>query len=119
MRGNRSEMRTIRRRRIRSTISGTADRPRMSVFRSAKHISAQLIDDVEGKTMVAASTTEKELKTMKEKATCEGAKRIGALIAERAQAKGISTVVFDRGGYLFHGRVKALADSAREKGLKF
>lgn len=119
MKGDRAESRRIRHERIRSRISGTASRPRMSVFRSAKHIGVQLIDDMEGKTLVSASTMEKEFKGMKGRATCEGAKRIGEVIAERARAKGIQGVVFDRGGYLFHGRVKTLADGAREKGLKF
>ena len=112
-------MRMMRHKRIRSKISGNATRPRMSVFRSAKHIFVQLIDDVKGRTLVAASTTEKTFKDLKNKATCDGAKHIGQIIAERAKALGIQGIVFDRGGYLFHGRVKALADSAREHGLKF
>lgn len=119
MKGDSASRRRVRHLRIRRRIAGTSARPRMNVFRSAKHISVQLIDDVQGKTLVSASTYEKDLKGAKECATCEGAKRIGEIIAERAKAKGIENVVFDRGGYLFHGRVKALADSAREKGLKF
>jgi len=119
MRGDRADMRKMRHKRIRRKISGTAGRPRMSVFRSTKHISVQLINDAEGKTLVAASTTEKAFKDLKGKATCDGAKHIGQIIAERAKAKGIEGVVFDRGGYLFHGRVKVLADSARQHGLKF
>lgn len=119
MKGDSASRRRVRHVRIRRKISGTALRPRMSVFRSAKHIGVQLIDDAEGKTLVAASTYEKDIKGMKGRATCEGAKRIGEIIAERAKAKGIGNVVFDRGGYLFHGRVKVLADGAREKGLKF
>ncbi len=119
MKGDRAAKRVIRHQRIRRKISGTSGRPRMSVFRSVKHIGVQLIDDVKGATIVSASTYEKDLKTMKERATCDGAKRIGELIAERAKAKGIENVVFDRSGYLFHGRVKALADGARGKGLKF
>ena len=101
MRGNRSEMREIRHKRIRSKIFGTAARPRMSVFRSSKHIYVQLIDDKDEKTLISASTMEKDLQDMKERATCEGAKRIGEIIAQRAKAKGIEAVVFDRGGYLF------------------
>lgn len=119
MKGDRASQRKIRHMRIRRRISGSASRPRMSVFRSTKHISVQLIDDMEGKTLAAASTLEKDLRGMKGRATCEGAKRLGELIAERAKAKGIQNVVFDRSGYLFHGRIKVLADSAREKGLKF
>jgi large subunit ribosomal protein L18 len=119
MKGDSASRRRVRHLRIRRRIAGTAERPRMSVFRSAKHISVQLIDDTKSATLVAASTCEKDLKGMKQRATCEGAKRLGEVIAERAKAKGIQNVVFDRGGYLFHGRVKALADSAREKGLKF
>lgn len=119
MKGDSASRRRVRHLRIRRKIAGTAERPRMSVFRSAKHISVQLIDDTKGATLVAASTYEKDLKGMKERATSQGAKRLGEVIAERAKAKGILNVVFDRGGYLFHGRVKALADSAREKGLKF
>jgi len=116
---DRAAKRVMRHKRIRRKISGTQVRPRMSVFRSTKHISVQLIDDMEGKTIAAASTLEKDLKDFKGRATCDGAKRIGELIAQRAKAKGIESVVFDRGGYLFHGRVKALADSARASGLKF
>ena len=119
MKGDRAEKRRIRHLRIRRTICGTNERPRMTVFRSTKHISVQLIDDMKGVTLASASTYEKDIKGMKERATCDGAKRIGQLIAERAKAKGVENVVFDRGGYLFHGRVKVLADSAREKGLKF
>ncbi len=119
MKGDSASRRRVRHLRIRRKIAGTAERPRMSVFRSAKHIGVQLINDMDGKTLVAASTYEKDLKGIKERATCEGAKRIGEIIAERAKAKGIESVVFDRSGYLFHGRVKALADSARGKGLKF
>jgi large subunit ribosomal protein L18 len=91
----------------------------MCVFRSKKHIYVQIIDDLEGKTLASASTMEKDLKSLKGRATCEGAKKIGELIAERAKAKGIENIVFDRGGYIFHGRVKSLADAARQKGLKF
>lgn len=119
MRGDRAHNRVVRHERIRRKISGTAERPRLTVFRTTKHISVQVIDDMAGKTLVSASTYEKDLRGLKERATVDGAKRIGELIAERAKVKGIQNVVFDRGGYAFHGRVKALADSAREKGLKF
>jgi large subunit ribosomal protein L18 len=116
---DRAFQRELRHKRIRKKIEGTKDRPRMSVFRSKKHMYVQLIDDHEGRTLVSVSTLEKDLKGAKELKTCEGAKRIGELIAERAKAKGIEKVVFDRGGYLFHGRIKSMADAAREKGLKF
>ena len=102
--------------RIRSRVEGTSERPRLAVFRSNKHIYAQLIDDVKGTTLVAACTSEKDITGG---ASIEGAKTVGALVAKRALAKKIATVVFDRSGYLYHGRVKALADSAREAGLKF
>ena len=95
-------------------------RPRLSVFRSGKNIYAQVIDDVRGVTLVAASTLEKDLKgALKSGATKEAAAKVGTLLAQRAVAKGVSEVVFDRGGYVFHGRIKALADSACEAGLKF
>ncbi|MEM6491687.1 MAG: 50S ribosomal protein L18 [Pseudomonadota bacterium] len=95
-------------------------RPRLSVFRSSKHIYAQVIDDRAGKTLAAASSIEKDLKSaLKTGADADAAKAVGKLIAERAKAAGVETVVFDRGGYLFHGRVRALADSAREAGLAF
>jgi large subunit ribosomal protein L18 len=95
-------------------------RPRLSVFRSSKNIYAQVIDDAKGETLASASTLEKDLRsTLKSGATREAATKIGALIAERARAKGVDEVVFDRGGYLFHGRVKAVAEGAREAGLKF
>jgi large subunit ribosomal protein L18 len=102
--------------RIRSRVTGSAERPRLAVFRSVKHIYAQVIDDVKGHTMVAASSAEKEGKNG---GNIAGAKSIGKLVAERARDKGIKAVVFDRGGYLYHGRVKALADAAREAGLEF
>ena len=103
--------------RVRSKISGTAARPRLSVFRSAKHIYAQLIDDVNGTTLAAASSLDKDFEGTG--GNIEGAKKVGELIAKRAQEKNITTVVFDRGGYLYHGRVKELADSARANGLQF
>src|SRR5581483_4542836 len=103
-----------RRRRVRAKIRGSAERPRVSVFRSNRGIFVQLIDDESGRTLAAASWTEPELKTLK---PTEQAQRVGAALAERAKAAGISEVVFDRGGYKYHGRVKALADGAREGGL--
>jgi large subunit ribosomal protein L18 len=102
--------------RIRRRVSGTPERPRLAVFRSVKHIYAQVIDDTKGHTVAAASTAEAEGKNG---GNLAGAKSIGKLVAERAKDKGIKAVVFDRGGYLYHGRVKALADAAREAGLEF
>lgn len=103
--------------RVRGKISGTAERPRLCVFRSESNIYAQIIDDVAGNTLVSASTVEKTFEG--NGGNCEAAKKIGAAIAERALQKGIEEVVFDRGGYIYHGRVKALAEGAREGGLKF
>jgi large subunit ribosomal protein L18 len=111
----------IRRRvhdRIRDRVRGTAERPRLAVFRSLKHIYVQVIDDAAQRTLVAASSGEKSSKVAAG-GNLAGAKAIGKLIAERAREKGIKKVVFDRGGYLYHGRVKALADAAREAGLEF
>ena len=112
----------VRRRKIRyhirKKIEGTAASPRLAVFRSNKEIYAQIIDDISGKTLAAASTLDKELKKAKGNKS-ERAKQVGKLVSERAQKAGVSTVVFDRGGYLYHGRVKALGDAAREAGLKF
>ena len=107
-----------RKKRILSNMTGTLDRPRMSVFRSNKNFYVQLIDDVKGHTLVAASTLEEELKG-KVSSNIEGVKQLGNLVAKRALAKNIAKVVFDRSGYLYHGRVKAIADAAREAGLKF
>src|SRR4029079_16591952 len=104
------------RRRVRAKVRGTADRPRLSVFRSNRGIGAQLIDDVAGHTVAAGNWTEADLKSMK---AMEQASKAGQLLAERAKAAGVETVVFDRGGYRYHGRVKALADGAREGGLSF
>ncbi len=106
-----------RHKRVRSKISGTPERPRLNVFRSETNIYAQIIDDVAGNTLVSASSLEKDF-------SCDGtktdaAKKVGQMIAERAKAKGIDTVVFDRGGYVYHGRVQALAEGAREGGLQF
>ena len=106
--------------RIRKHVNGTAERPRMVVFRSNKQIYAQVIDDLQGKTLVAAASNDKELAVAcKGKSGIEAAAIVGKAIAERALAKGITTICFDRGGYLFHGRVKSLADAAREGGLVF
>ena len=103
--------------RLRKRISGTVERPRLAVFRSVKHIYAQVIDDRAGRTLVAASSAEKG--ATPSGGNVAGAKQIGQLIGERAKAKGITKVVFDRGGYLYHGRVKALAEAARAAGLEF
>ena len=112
------ERRTRIKRRIRKVVSGTAVKPRMSVFRSNTQIYAQLIDDLTGTTLVSASSRCKEVAGQKVNKT-EQAKLVGKLAAERALAKGVNAVVFDRNGYLYHGRVKSLADAAREGGLKF
>jgi len=112
------QIRFKRKKRIRAKLEGTADCPRLSIFRSNQHFYAQLMDDVKGVTLAAASTQEKELRG-KTGGTIDGAKTVGNLIAKRALAKNITSVVFDRSGYLYHGRVQALADAAREAGLKF
>ncbi|HUA22236.1 MAG TPA: 50S ribosomal protein L18 [Bryobacteraceae bacterium] len=104
--------------RIRHKVRGSSERPRLAVFRSLKHIYAQVIDDRAGRTLAAASSGEKSAKVASG-GNVAGAKEIGTLIAQRAKAKGVTKVVFDRGGYLYHGRVKALADAAREAGLEF
>ena len=109
--------RIMRHKRIRGKISGTPERPRLCVFRSEKHIYAQIIDDVNMKTLVSASSVEKGFEGAG--SNKEAAKKVGATVAERAIAKGIETVVFDRGGYVYHGRVQELAEGAREGGLKF
>ena len=106
-----------RHKRVRAKISGTPERPRLNVFRSGANIYAQIIDDVNGVTLVSANTLEKNFEGATGNA--EAAKKVGALVAERAKAKGIEEVVFDRGGYIYHGRVAALAEGAREAGLKF
>ncbi len=117
---SRHTARLRRKKHIRKKISGTDGRPRLSVFRSTKHIYAQLIDDTSGNTLVSASTLSPELRDLDgHRGNIDAAKRVGALIAEKAQAAGVQSVVFDRNGYLFHGRVKALADAAREAGLTF
>ena len=109
--------RTRRHLRVRRKISGTAERPRLCVYRSNTNIYAQIIDDVAGNTLVSASTLDKEVKT--KNSNVEAAKEVGALIAKRATAKNIKTVVYDRSGYIYHGVVKALAEAAREGGLEF
>ena len=111
-----TQSRLRRRRRVRAKVRGSAERPRLSVFRSNRGIGAQLIDDVAGHTVAAVNWTEGDLKELK---AMDQAKRAGELLAERAKAAGVESVVFDRGGYRYHGRVKALADGARESGLKF
>jgi large subunit ribosomal protein L18 len=112
----REAQRLRRRRRVRAKVSGTGERPRISVFRSNRGISAQLIDDVAGRTLAAVNWTEAELRALP---PTDRAKRSGELLAQRARAAGVATVVFDRGGYLYHGQVKALAEGAREGGLAF
>jgi large subunit ribosomal protein L18 len=107
-------------RRIRKRISGVPNRPRLCVYRSLKYVYAQIVDDTRGTTLAAASTTEKGIRgDLKQGGNIQAAKLVGKAIAERARAKGIEAVVFDRGGYLYHGRIKAVAEAAREFGLKF
>lgn len=116
----RNKSRQRRHLRVRKHVNGTNERPRLNVFRSGKHIYAQLIDDVLGVTLASASSIEPELREkVSNGSNIEAAAQIGQLIAERGKAKGIELVVFDRGGYLYHGRVKALAEAARESGLQF
>ena len=113
---NRATVRTAIHQRIRRKVKGSNDRPRLAIYRSLNHIYAQVIDDLSGKTLVSASTTEKDLRGSSG-GNLDAAKRVGQVIAERALAKGIEQVVFDRGGYLYHGRIKALTDAARAAGL--
>ena len=114
------EGRARRKQRIRKKVNGTPDRPRLSVFRSARHIYAQVVNDVDGKTLASASTMSKDLRGgLGEGNKSAAAKKVGALLAEQCKSKGITKVVFDRNGYLYHGRIKALADAAREAGLDF
>jgi len=115
---NSNEARLRRHARVRKKVFGTAERPRLNVYRSLKHIYAQIIDDEAGKTLVAASSLDKELRNMYG-GNKEAAREVGKLVAKKALEKGIKKVVFDRGGYLYHGRVKELADGAREGGLDF
>lgn len=117
---DKNKSRQKRHMRLRNKIQGTPERPRLNVFRSSKHIYAQIIDDATGKTIVSASTVEKSVKAdLESTSNIDAAKRIGQLAAERALENGVSEVVFDRGGFIYHGRVKALAEAAREAGLKF
>jgi large subunit ribosomal protein L18 len=120
MKLTRKESKIRRHRRIRGKVDGTSERPRLAVFRSNQHIYAQVIDDTQQHTLVAASTVEPDLKTkLSNGGNCDASKEVGKLLAQRALEKGISKVVFDRGGNLYHGRVKALAEAAREAGLDF
>ena len=117
---SRSEVRVNKHRKLRNRFSGTAERPRLAVFRSNNHMYAQIIDDTVGNTLVAASTLEKSVKAELEKTNnVDAAAYLGTVIAKRALEKGISTVVFDRGGFIYQGKVKALAEAAREAGLEF
>ena len=118
---NKTRMRRRRQMRIRKRLLGTADRPRLTIFRSLKHIQAQLIDDVNGCSLMGISSNTPQLKDQLQtiEGKCNKSREVGKALAERAQEAGISQVVFDRAGYLYHGRVKALAEGAREGGLKF
>ncbi len=115
---DKNAVRRKRHARVRTRLSGTEARPRLNVFRSNKHIYAQLIDDVNGVTIASASTLDKDI-NLDSSSNLDAAVKIGELVAKRAVEKGVSTVIFDRGGYLYHGRIKALADAARENGLEF
>jgi large subunit ribosomal protein L18 len=115
----RREARIRRHRRVRKKVTGTPERPRLAVFRSNKHLVLQVIDDVNGRTLAAASTVEAEVRAAGSTGSVDAATRVGTLLGQRAKAAGIQTVVFDRGGFLFHGRVKAAADAARSAGLEF
>jgi len=120
LRRTRREARERRRRRVRKKVFGMPERPRLAVYGSLNHIYAQIIDDVEGRTLAAASTLDREMKDLSTHGgNVEAAKKVGVLLAKRAVEKGIKRVVFDRGGFKFHGRIKALADAAREGGLEF
>ena len=117
---SRSEVRVNKHRRLRNRFSGTAERPRLAVFRSNNHMYAQIIDDTVGNTLVSASTLQKDVKAELEKTNnVEAAAYLGTVIAKKAIEKGITSVVFDRGGFIYHGKIKALADAAREAGLNF
>ncbi|MDH3189550.1 MAG: 50S ribosomal protein L18 [Acidimicrobiia bacterium] len=115
--GTRTDARARRHRRVRKSVKGTATRPRMAVYRSNKYIYVQLVDDVAGRTLVSASSQEKDLRA--ENLNEETATKVGELIGDRAKKAGVTEVVFDRGGYKYHGKVKALADAARKSGLEF
>ena len=117
---SRSEVRVNKHRKLRNRFSGTAERPRLAVFRSNNHMYAQIIDDTVGNTLVSASTLQKDVKAELEKTNnVEAAAYLGTVIAKKAIEKGITSVVFDRGGFIYHGKIKALADAARETGLNF
>ena len=116
---NSDHRRLVRRKRIRDKIKGTAERPRLSVYRGNRNIYTQIIDDTEGRTLVSASSMEASVRSKIKGFTVETAKAVGELLAEKAKERGISKVVFDRGGYKYHGKVKALADGARAGGLEF
>lgn len=117
MRGSRQDARYRRHRRVRRRVRGTAERPRLAVYRSNRYIYAQVIDDISGTTLVAASSLEPDLKS--DKLSVDTAAKVGSLVGARAKEAGIATVIFDRGGNKYHGRVKALADAARDAGLEF
>ncbi|AJY75286.1 50S ribosomal protein L18 [Paenibacillus beijingensis] len=118
--GDKNKARLKRHLRVRKKINGTTERPRLSIFRSSKHIYAQLIDDIQGVTIASASTLDKEIAAeISNGGNIESARKVGELVAKRAKEKGFENVVFDRGGYLYHGRIQALADAAREAGLQF
>jgi large subunit ribosomal protein L18 len=120
MKTTKKELRERRHRRIRKNVNGTPERPRLSVFRSNNHIYAQVIDDTQQHTLVSASTLDPDIRTQVEaSATCDAATTVGQALAQRAKEKGIEKVVFDRGGNLYHGRIQALAEAAREAGLEF
>ena len=117
---SRSEIRAKKHRRVRNNLAGTAERPRLAVFRSNNHMYAQIIDDTVGNTLVSACTLDKEVKDAVEKTNnVDAAAQVGTVIAKKALDKGITTVVFDRGGFIYQGKIKALADAAREAGLQF
>ena len=115
---DKQEARARRHHRVRKKVIGTAARPRLAVFRSNKHIVAQVIDDLSGRTLAAASTVEKDVRGAGRTGNVQAATAVGRLVAERAKAAGVTSVVFDRGGFLYHGRVAAVADAAREAGLQ-
>jgi len=115
----RNKVRKKRHARVRTKLAGTEERPRLNIYRSNKNIYAQLIDDEKGVTLASASSRDSDLKDLESTSNIDAAQKVGELLAKRAVEKGYKSVVFDRGGYLFHGRVKALAESARENGLEF
>ncbi|GGI01014.1 MULTISPECIES: 50S ribosomal protein L18 [Mammaliicoccus] len=115
---DKNKVRLKRHARVRAKLAGTSEKPRLNVYRSNKHIYAQIIDDLNGVTIAQASSLDKEL-NLEQSGNVEAAAKVGEFVAKRASEKGVEAVVFDRGGYLYHGRIKALADSARENGLQF